>query len=126
MQIKSIVAWEGLETALKAKLEAINKAVSEGIKATIPAHVEKVGHKARSLAPVDTGLLVSAIETKVSKGGHYGQVRINEQKAPHGHLILYGTVKSAPNPFLFQARDALEGELKTNLEKNIKEALKKG
>jgi hypothetical protein len=126
MQIKSIVSWEGLETALKSKLEATSKAVSEGIKATIPGHVEKVADKARSMSPEVSGLLKSAIETRVSKGGHYGQVRINEQKAPHGHLILYGTVKTPANPFLFQARDALEGELKTNLEKNIKEALKKG
>jgi HK97 gp10 family phage protein len=124
MQIKSLVAWEGLETALKSKMEAANKAISEGVKATIPAHVEKVADKARSMAPEISGLLKSAIETRVSKGGHYGQVRINERKAPHAHLVLYGTVKTSPNPFLQQARDALQGDLKANLEKNIKQALK--
>lgn len=66
--------------------------------------------EAKLLAPRDSGLLASSIYL-ARKDGKSNESRVvysvtwNGRKAPHGHLVEFGTVKMAAKPFLRPAYD---------------------
>lgn len=62
-------------------------------------------------APVRTGLLRSAIyqfynERKSIDGLHLYSIGVNMRKAPHWHLLEYGTIRMAAKPFIAPTYDA--------------------
>lgn len=65
----------------------------------------------RQRVPVKTGLLKEAIYRTYSKDQSTGTLKTyhiswNHKKAPHGHLVEFGSSRSAANPFLRPAFDA--------------------
>jgi len=64
-----------------------------------------VRDEARALVPVRTGLLRSAIFASQGKPEKWPKgpsviVGVNAKKAPHGHLIEFGTARAPAHPFL--------------------------
>jgi Bacteriophage HK97-gp10, putative tail-component len=124
MDIKAFAKWDGL-AQLEQRLTSYDDAVHKGIVATVGPHVEAVANKARSMAPVLTGRLRGAIKTKTSKAGHYGKVIVDVSEAPYAVPVIFGGVNNSPNPFPYQARDALNNQFRSTLEQNIKAAVRK-
>lgn len=93
---------------LKASLNATREKVSEARRPAAQAAAEVIYQEARLNAPVKTGKLRSAIyqvhsednsgETKTTY--HIG---VNRRKAPHAHLVEFGTSRAPAHPFLGKA-----------------------
>ena len=92
------------------------KHVQESIQPVLEEHAEKVLATAKSLVPVETGLLRDTLNTKQSKGKNFVTVRTDGKRAPHGHLVHFGTAKMEGRPFLYQAADIHRAELKEALQ----------
>lgn len=108
-----VTGFKELEHALAELPKAVAKSV---LRTALKKAGQPVVDAAQSLAPRDTGKLAESIEIKTSlsrrqrrrrqKAGDVEQFIGPSTKAPHGHLVEFGTVKMAPRPFLRPAWDA--------------------
>lgn len=96
-----------LEKWIEQSTEKVETSVAESIK----DHAEKVLETAKELVPVDQGLLRDTLQVKISKDGLHAVVKTDGKRAPHGHLVHFGTVKMKGRPFLYQAGERHENEL---------------
>jgi HK97 gp10 family phage protein len=80
------------------------KAVREGLKPVLA--------EARRLVPVDTGALKRSLRVRNKRSRRRDAVGAEvSATAPHAHLVEFGTVKMAPQPFLRVALDANRQEV---------------
>lgn len=99
--------------ALNAKLEAFAKDIqTQAIRSAAFAASKVIYTEMHLRVPVgDTGNLKQSIyqyhDTKLSVNGkHVYSIGPNKKKAPHWHLLEYGTVRMAAKPFITPTYDA--------------------
>ena len=97
-----------LSVSLDKFSEKINTSV---IRAGSQAAAQVFYEEAKTLVPVKSGLLKESIyqvysEDNSGPGKATYHVSWNRKKAPHGHLIEFGTSRSPANPFLRPAYEA--------------------
>lgn len=104
-EVMSSSKWKGIAEARKAfaKLPevaraAANKAVDESRKAVVADAKQRV--------PVLTGALKKSIGSRLDKRRAKATVFA---KAPHAHLVEFGTVHSDAKPFMMPAAEAERG-----------------
>lgn len=93
-------------SSIDAALDALGKKLAgEVIIAGAAAAAKEFYDEARLQVPVDSGLLQSAIYRVLSKDNTDStkvtyHISWNKRKAPHGHLIEYGTSRAPAYPFM--------------------------
>ena len=132
-------------TAITAQLDKIKHAAEEAIRPAAQAGAQvyynevkqraKRGGEVRHLKGGRTrpaGLLASAIYqvySKDSSGKEQATYHIswNKKKAPHGHLVEFGTSRAPKKPFLRPAFDSVHGAAESavnaEMQKRLKDAL---
>ncbi len=106
---------------IKFDASAINASLdrfSEKIKSTVirtgaQAAAQVFYEETKQRVPVETGRLKSSIYQVFSKDNSGDGVAVyhiswNRRKAPHGHLVEFGTSKSAARPFLRPAFESVK------------------
>lgn len=109
--------------SLGASLDAFEKSVNEQVVFSGVAAMAKVMYDDALLnVPVKSGLLKSAIyrayspERSNSTKKTY-RISWNKSKAPHGHLVEFGTSRAAPHPFLRPAFDKVNQAIEAGKER---------
>jgi HK97 gp10 family phage protein len=79
----------------------------------VAAMAKVVYDEAQNKVPVKTGLLKSSIYRVYSKDRSTDQKKTyqiswNKKKAPHGHLVEFGTSRAAAHPFIRPAFDHIQ------------------
>lgn len=102
----------GLESAMEKYAEYVKTGV---IRAGTQAAAQEFYDEAKMRVPVKSGTLKGAIyqvysESKSGDGKATYHISWNKVKAPHGHLIEFGTSRQAAKPFLAPAYEAKKGE----------------
>jgi HK97 gp10 family phage protein len=101
----------GLEAAMDKYAEHLKTSV---VRAGTQAAAQEFYDEAKVRVPVDTGRLKSAIYQVYSEGNSGDgkatyHISWNKSKAPHGHLIEFGTKHTPAHPFLAPAYEAKKG-----------------
>jgi HK97 gp10 family phage protein len=106
--------------ALTARLEKLADAARNRVTVAIREELQGAADQARADVPVRTGALRDSIRVEIGQAGISGQLIAGGKKAPHAHLVEFGTRKAVPHAFLFpageQARRALNERLPKILE----------
>ncbi len=99
-----------IQTALKenfaAQLDSFEKEIKDTVLLSgVAAMAVVIYDEARARVPVRTGLLQSAIYRTYSKERSTDDLKTyriswNKKKAPHGHLIEFGTSRMKAEPFM--------------------------
>ena len=132
-------------SAITAQIDKIKHTAEEAIRPAVQAGAQvyynevklraKRGGEVRHLKGGRTrpaGLLASAIYQVYSKdNSDAGQATFhiswNKKKAPHGHLVEFGTSRAPKKPFLRPSFDAVHGAAETavnaEMQKRLKDAL---
>lgn len=116
--------------ALDAALDALGAKVSrDTIHAGSRAAAQVFYEDAKERVPVDSGKLKSAVYHAYSKSkSHPGHsvfhVSWNYKKAPHGHLIEFGTSNAPAHPFLRPAFESKKAEAVAAAKIEMAETLK--
>lgn len=103
---------------LSANLDRFAKDVREKVLFSgVAAMASFMQSEVKSRVPVDTGTLQSAIYRVYSPEKSTDQVKVyrvswNNKKAPHGHLVEYGTSRAAAQPFMRPAADRMSEAIK--------------
>jgi HK97 gp10 family phage protein len=87
---------DGVED-LRRQLDAAHEDIKAEFKTEVKASTKRLHDDALERAPVRDGGLRASAQMEFSAGGFYGRVRF---KAPHAHLLEYGTVAMSARPFL--------------------------
>lgn len=87
---------DGVEDLIK-QLDAAHEEIQKEFVAEVRASTKRLHDDALERAPVREGGLRASAQIEFSSGGFYGRVRF---KAPHAHLLEYGTVAMSARPFL--------------------------
>lgn len=100
----------GLEAKLDAMAERIR---DDAVRPAAQASAEVFYREVLARVPVKTGKLQRAIYQAFSaKNSGPGEatyhVSWNKRKAPHGHLVEFGTVRAPAHPFIRPAFDAAQ------------------
>lgn len=94
--------WEGIAAARKqfARLpEVVRQQINEAVDVTRKAALEG----ARARVPVDTGALKKSLRSTMDK--RRGAAKVTA-RAPHAHLVEFGTVHMDAHPFMLPAAEA--------------------
>lgn len=115
----------GIEASLEKFSEKIKTTV---IRAGSQAAAQVFYNEAKNRVPVKSGTLKNSIyqvfsEDNSDKGKATYHVSWNRSKAPHGHLIEFGTSKAPAHPFLKPAYEAMKGQAYTAAIQKMKESL---
>jgi HK97 gp10 family phage protein len=115
----------GLNAALDNLLEKVQ---GEALKAGVAAAAKEFYDEALVRVPVNTGKLKSAIYRVYSasnsgEGKQTYHISWNKSKAPHGHLVEFGTKRAPANPFLAPAYEAAKGTAADAARNKLKELL---
>lgn len=86
------------------------------------AMAQAVYDEVQQNVPVDTGLLKSAVyqvhsPEKSTEDLKTYRVSYNKRKAPHGHLVEFGTSRAPAHPFLRPAFDKIGNAIKAGKER---------
>ena len=98
-------------TALEGKLDALAEEAKTHVRAAAQAGAQVFYDEALLRVPVKTGTLRSSIYQVYSKENSTPEhatyhVSWNRSKAPHGHLVEFGTSRAPAHPFLRPSFDA--------------------
>ena len=98
------------------------------IRAGSQAAAQVFYNEAKNRVPVKSGTLKNSIyqvfsEDNSDKGKATYHVSWNRSKAPHGHLIEFGTSRAPAHPFLKPAYEAMKGQAYTAAIQKMKESL---
>lgn len=123
--MKQSIYLKGIEE-LERNTNRLLKEVHSGETALLLEQARLVRDRIKQKAPLGpTGNLKKATYAsalpETTTGNAVAFAGIRPRKAPHGHLLEFGTVKMRPHPFVRPAWD----EMKEEVRKNIKEGLKR-
>ena len=107
--------------ALRRKLLALAPATEGEIRKAVRRSVDELAAKARDFAPERTGALKRSIEAVTFDEGLRGAV---QARAPHAHLVEFGTVRAKARPFLFPSYRLLRKRIKGRFSRAINKAAK--
>lgn len=122
---------------LKARLEAVKKAVRAESKAALKATAEEIAATMRRVVPKDTGKLRSTIRVvenddlsvRIQAGGPETTKRVRSDrkaKAPevdYAKIIEFGTRKRPAHPFFWPTWRLMRRSARLKVERRIKKAL---
>ncbi|AHE55908.1 HK97-gp10 family putative phage morphogenesis protein [Sphingomonas sanxanigenens] len=132
---------EGLDSLMR-KLDQLPEAIGEKVQRQILMDAgEIIAELARDLVPVDTGDLRGSITVSDTIVGYDGQgltlglggtvtVYIGPQRNSkpdgwYGHLVEYGTIKMAAQPFMRPAFDSTKGQVQSRIRNDLAAAIAK-
>lgn len=113
---------------LEKQLEKVNEALKKAAEKSLLTQAEMVRDRIRDRAPQGpTGNLKAACYAKLEPAsGSYPPMAfagVRPRKAPHGHLVEYGTVKMAAHPFFRPAVDEMKDKVIANLRSDFSKAV---
>ena len=112
---------------LLSQLDKVGKSLnSKGMEQNFLKKAQEIASDAERRAPVLTGLLKSSMVARLmDKRGNNPRVAVaavDRKKAPHAHLVEFGTSRAPAHPYF---RPAVESKM-GSMAKSLKEDLKKG
>lgn len=115
----------GLEAAIEKYAEHVKTSV---VRAGTQAAAQEFYDEAKMRVPVKSGTLKGAIyqvysESNSGDGKATYHISWNKRKAPHGHLIEFGTSRQAAKPFLAPAYEAKQADAYQAARDKMKEML---
>jgi HK97 gp10 family phage protein len=115
---------EGLDQALRKVNAMFNALDPRKVELVLLKGAKTVSKESQRRAPRREGTLKKAHKARVSKrrrkDGAGAFSAIDRKIAPHAHLVEYGTVKMKAQPFFRPAVDATEGQVKAQVEGDLK------
>lgn len=114
MDFDVVIDTGPLENLLKKLPDATKKKV---VRLAVAAGARVIRDKAKELAPYDstrrtgTHLRDAIVVRRVKNTNDLMNIGVLARKAPHGHLLEFGTVKMSPRPFLRPAADTTKQEV---------------
>jgi HK97 gp10 family phage protein len=118
-------------SGLSAELDKLGQDAAEAVRPAAQAGAQVLYDEVKVRVPVRTGTLSQSIyqvfskDNSASKNAVY-HISWNAKKAPHGHLVEFGTSRAPARPFLRPAYDAaVASALKAANERWIAETRKK-
>lgn len=114
MDVSVTIDADGLENLLK-KLP--NETAKKVTRLAVSAGARAIRDEAKKLAPYDpkrrkgTHLRDAIVSRRVKNTNDLFDIGVLGNKAPHGHLLEYGTVNMSPKPFLRPAADNAQEEV---------------
>lgn len=118
------------QTALNASLDRFSEKIkSTVIRSGAQAAAQVFYEETKERVPVDSGKLKASIYQAFSKdnsgdGRAEYHVSWNRRKAPHGHLVEFGTSRAPAHPFLRPAYEAVKTQAADSAKQKMAEALK--
>jgi HK97 gp10 family phage protein len=127
------IEWTGLkeiEANVNRLLESLGgrngRGVGLEVKRVLMGGALVVRDEAKDLVPVRTGLLKDSIFAAYGDDSKPDVlVGVNHRRAPHSHLIEYGTVKMQAQPFMRPAITATRGKVIAIVAEGLKKILDK-
>lgn len=108
------ISLEGVEEILSrvSKLSFRDAAFARGVKEVSRAAADVVAKEARDLVPVRSGTLKSGIFSAFGDPKKPDALAgVNYRKAPHAHLVEYGTSRTKAQPYMRPAIAATRGSV---------------
>ena len=90
---------------LKSRLPQITAALAGKVDIAVRAGAERIAADAKTRVPVNSGKLRDAIHVERDAPGRYAVIA-GDNTAFYGHLVEFGTSKTAAHPFLIPAAEA--------------------
>lgn len=115
-----MVRLKGLDKFLK-HIDGMDKRLSSSVKQAVTQNALEMEAKAKNLVPVDTGHLRRSISTEVKETSNSISAEVGTN-VEYGIYVEFGTSTQPEQPFM---NPAFQSQ-KTQFEKDMKEALKKG
>jgi HK97 gp10 family phage protein len=107
---------------LKRRLAAIPPAARKAIRDALEKSGDDWVRQARQFAPVDTGDLKASIRHE--QGAHEMQENLlsGDNKAFYAHMVEFGTVKTAAQPYHVPAYRLLKKRMKSRIQRAVRKA----
>lgn len=116
--------FEGLDEIQERMSAVIDKTTGKDAKEVYLKAGLRLRDKARDLAPVKTGRLKKSLfAARGDENKPNVLVGVNYKIAPHAHLVEYGTVRAPAHPFLRPAVSATAQEMRTIVEKGLRQII---
>ncbi len=113
--------FEGMDEILQNLSNVIDKTTGKAVKEVYLKAGLRLRDQARSRVPVKTGALKEAIfAARGDENKPNVLVGVNYKKAPHAHLIEYGTVRAPAHPYLRPAVSASADEMRRIIESGLR------
>lgn len=118
---------EGLDKAIQKVRSLVSALEAKNVENVLKNGAQIIADKAEDNAPVDEGVLKSAIKAK--KGKRRGNAvtsafaAVDRKKAPHGWLVEHGTSRMAAQPYFRPAVNETLDEVKRTVEDGIRKLL---
>lgn len=129
------VKVEGLRE-IGAALEQLPEAVTKKVmRQVLTARARPIADAARGNCPVESGELKNSIKVsgrlsrsqarEARESASEVEVYIGPSPLPHAHLVEFGSIHNAPQPYMRPAWDGAKGTLLTNLAADLWAEIKK-
>jgi HK97 gp10 family phage protein len=99
---KVTVGVYGLDAMSNDMQNALREVVDKA-QAIIERELAAAADDAREHVPVDSGKLHRSIRVKMDPSGQSGRLIAGGRRAPHGHLVEFGTKRMPARPYLYPA-----------------------
>ena len=113
-----------------SKLDKLTKAAEDSVRPAAQAGAEKFYLRMKINVPVASGTLQNAVYQAYSRdnsgdGKATYHISVNKKKAPHWHLLEYGTSRMAARPFIRPTYTAVVNEAMEATKKRMLDEVKK-
>lgn len=121
---------KGLDEAVRRVRSLTSSLEAKDVEKVLVKGMQVVRDEAKQRVPVKTGLLKSALKARIGKrrgkmvAGAFSAVDF--RKAPHAYLVEYGTRHSQAKPYFRPAWDSREGDVKKQIENDLRKLLEGG
>ena len=121
---RDVFKLEGVDEVKENIANILDRTTGEKIKKVYMRAAMIAVREARSLVPVRTGKLRDAIFADYGDPAKPNVlVGVNYKKAPHAHLVEFGTVKTSAHPYFRPAITATRGPMAATIIEGFKEIL---
>lgn len=112
---------------LRARLEAIPKAVREAIKPTLNQVGADLANAIAAAAPKETDALAESV-TSAPKAGQDNAVvvKAGNDAAPYARFVEFGTVHAPAHPFFWPTYRTMEDQVKATIKGAVTAVVRKG
>lgn len=118
MRVK-IAGVEALANSMQRVAENVRGQVAQAVGES----AGRVCQQAKSNAPVRTGALRDSLMVVHANGEISATVKTDGRRAPHGHLVEYGTVRASAHPFLGPALEQEKPRILADIERAVGEGV---
>ena len=118
---REVFKIEGVEEIQRNIGKVLDRATGEEIKKTYMRGAMILVREAKSIVPVLTGKLRDAIFAAYGDPSKSNViVGVKYKKAPHAHLVEFGTVKAGPHPYMRPAISASRSSIAATIIEGFK------